>query len=127
MGGSCAYPVLADLANDKNFHGTIICSVVPRLFVAPPGSPPMDHAEKAVRRSHTQTLAQRASQYLAMPLEEHVAFLKQEELTLDESAKTSADSESSLCPRIAAASAVFWNFGSRTSRAHDRGMRPTGQ
>jgi hypothetical protein len=83
MGGSCAYPVLADLANDKSFHGTIICSVVPRLFVAPPGTPPTNHAEKVVRRSHTQTLAQRASQYLAMPLEEHVAFLKQEELSLD--------------------------------------------
>ena len=84
MGGSCAYPVLADLANDKTFHGTVICSVVPRLFVAPPGAPPMDRAEKAVRRSHNQTLAQRASQYLAMPLEEHVAFLKQEELSLDD-------------------------------------------
>jgi hypothetical protein len=84
MGGGCAYPVLADLANDENFHGTIICSVVPRLFVAPPGSPPMERAEKAVRRSHTQTPAQRVSQYLAMPLEEHVAFLKQEELTLDD-------------------------------------------
>jgi hypothetical protein len=83
MGGGCAYPVLADLASDKNFHGTVICSVVPRLFVAPPGSPPMERAEKAVRRSHTQTLAQRASQYLDMPLEEHVAFLKPEELTLD--------------------------------------------
>jgi hypothetical protein len=84
MGGSCAYPVLADLANDENFHGTIICSVVPRLFFAPPGAPPMERGEKAVRRWHTQTPAQRASQYLAMPLEEHVAFLKQEELTLDE-------------------------------------------
>jgi hypothetical protein len=84
MGGSCAYPVLADLCHDENFHGTIICSVVPRLFVAPPGTPPMERAEKAVRRSHNQTLAQRASQYLAMPLEEHVAFLKQEELTLDD-------------------------------------------
>ena len=84
MGGSCAYPVLADLANDENFHGTIICSVVPRMFVAPPGTPPMERGEKAVRRSHTQTLAQRASQYLAMPLEEHVAFLKQEDLTLDD-------------------------------------------
>src|SRR5436190_15237803 len=84
MGGSCAYPVLADLANDENFHGTIICSVVPRLFVAPAGTPPMDRTEKAVRRSHTQTPAQRVSQYLAMPLEEHVAFLKQEELTLEE-------------------------------------------
>jgi len=84
MGGSCAYPVLADLANDESFHGTIICSVVPRMFVAPPGTPPMERGEKAVRRSHTQTLAQRASQYLAMPLEEHVAFLKQEDLTLDD-------------------------------------------
>jgi hypothetical protein len=84
MGGSCAYPVLADLADDKTFHGTIICSFVPRLFFAPPGTPPMERGEKAVRRSHTQTPAQRGSQYLAMPLEEHVAFLKQQELTLDE-------------------------------------------
>ena len=82
--GSCAYPVLADLTNDETFHGTIICSFTPRLFMAPPGSPPMERAEKNVRRSRTQTPAQRASQYLAMPLEEHVAFLKQQELTLDE-------------------------------------------
>jgi hypothetical protein len=84
MGGGCPYPVLADLAHDENFHGTIVCSVVPRLFVAPPGTPPMEIAEKAVRRSRTQTPAQRASQYLVMPLEERVAFLKQEELTLDD-------------------------------------------
>jgi hypothetical protein len=84
LAGSCAYPVLVNLANDESFHGTIICSVVPSLFLAPPGSPPMDRSEKAVRRSHTQTPAQRASQHLAMPLEEHVAFLKQEDLTLDQ-------------------------------------------
>jgi hypothetical protein len=84
MGGGCGYPVLADLADDKTFHGTIICSFVPRIFFAPPGTPPMERGEKAVRRSQTQTPAQRASQYLAMPLEEHVAFLKQEELTLDD-------------------------------------------
>jgi hypothetical protein len=84
MGGGCAYPVLADLANDENFHGTIICSLLPRLFFAPPGTPPMERGEKAVRRWHTQTPAQRASQYLAMPLEEHVAFLKQKELTLED-------------------------------------------
>jgi transposase len=82
--GSCAYPVLADLANDERFHGTIICSILPRLFFAPPGSPPMERSEKAVRRYHTQTLAQRVSQSLAMPLEEHVAFLKQQDLTLEE-------------------------------------------
>jgi hypothetical protein len=84
MPGACGYPVLADLAKDETFHGTIICSVVPGLFFAPPGTPPMERGEKAVRRFHAQTLAQRASQYLAMPLEEHVAFLKQEELTLDD-------------------------------------------
>src|SRR5438128_902901 len=84
MGGGCGYPVLADLAKDESFHGTIICSVVPRLFFAPPGTPPMERGEKAVRRFHSQTPAQRVSQYLAFPLEEHVAFLKQEELTLDD-------------------------------------------
>src|SRR2546430_22961 len=79
MGGRCAYQVLADLANDENFHGTIICRVVPRLFVAPPGTPPMARAGTAVRRFHTQTLAPRAIKYLAMPLEEHVAVLEREE------------------------------------------------
>jgi len=82
--GSCPYPVLADLADDKTFHGTIICSFTPRLFMAPPGSPPMERAEKNVRRSRTQTPAQRVSQYLAMPLEERIAFLKQQDLTLEE-------------------------------------------
>src|SRR5438128_1604094 len=84
MGGGCGYPVLADLANDKTFHGTIICSMVPRSFFAPPETPPMERGRKVVKRFHNQTPAQRASEYLAMPLEEHVAFLKQEELTLDD-------------------------------------------
>ena len=83
-GGMCGYPVLADLVNDNNFHGTIICSIVPRIFFAPPGTPPFERGEKVVKRFHSQTPAQRASQYLAFPLEEHVAFLKQEELTLDD-------------------------------------------
>ena len=83
-GGMCGFPVLVDLANDENFHGTIICSIVPHIFFAPPGTPPMERGEKAVKRFHSQTPAQRASQYLAFPLEEHVAFLKQEELTLDD-------------------------------------------
>ncbi len=44
MAGSTVLPALADLADDKNFHGTIICSVVPYLFFAPPGTPPMERA-----------------------------------------------------------------------------------
>jgi hypothetical protein len=80
--GSCAYPVLADLANDQHFHGTIILSIVPRLYFAPPGVPPMETSEKAVQRYHGQTLAQRASHELSIPLERSFAFLKQEELDL---------------------------------------------
>ena len=80
--GSTAYPVLADLINEKSFHGTIICSVVPRLFFAPPGSPPMNRSEKAVRRAHDQTYAQRASHHLGVYLEQWFAFMKQEDLTL---------------------------------------------
>jgi len=84
MGGGCAYPTLDDLTKDETFHGTIICSVVPALFFAPTSSPPFVDTEKMVQRSHSQTPAQRAGQYLAFPLEEHVAFLKQEDLTLSD-------------------------------------------
>jgi hypothetical protein len=84
VAGSCAFPVFTDLANDVKFHGTIICSMVPRLFFAPPGTPPYETGEKVVRRFHNQTPAQRASERLAMPLEEHVAFLKKDELDLAE-------------------------------------------
>jgi hypothetical protein len=81
--GSCAYPVLADLANDERFHGTIICSIVPGMFFAP-GGPPVQNSEKALKRYRDQTLAQRASHHLGMFLEERVAFLKQEDLTLEQ-------------------------------------------
>jgi len=83
LAGSCAYPVLEDLTKDQHFHGVIICSLVPRLYLAPPGSPPYDRSQKAVQRFHGQTWAQRASHELSVPLERSFAFLKQEELTLD--------------------------------------------
>ena len=81
IAGSCAYPMLANLADDESFHGTIICSVVPGMFLAP-GGPLIETSEKALKRHRNQTLAQRASHHLGMFLEEHVAFLKQEDLTL---------------------------------------------
>ena len=83
LAGGCAYPVLADLANDERFHGTVICSVVPGLFFAPPGSFPVERGEKAVQRFHGQTLAQRISHEVSMPLERSLAFLKQDDLTLE--------------------------------------------
>jgi len=82
-GGMCGFPVLDDLAKDESFHGTIICSIVPGLFFAPPGTPPFERGEKAVKRFHSQTPAQRVSEYLAMPLEEHVAYLKPDDLSLE--------------------------------------------
>src|SRR5260370_29894105 len=69
-GGMCGFPVLQDLANDKNFHGPIICSIVPGIFFAPPGTPPFERGTKVVNRFPNQTPAQRVSEYLAMPLEE---------------------------------------------------------
>jgi len=80
--GSCAYPIFADLANDESFHGTIICSIVPGMFFAP-GGPLLETSEKALNRFHKQTPAQRLSHHFGMFLEERVAFLKQEDLTLD--------------------------------------------
>ena len=82
IAGSTVWPVLSDLADDENFHGTIICSFVPGLFFAPPDSPPMQVSKTYVKRFHNQTPAQRAGEYLAMPLEERVAFLKSDDLSL---------------------------------------------
>jgi hypothetical protein len=81
--GSCAFPVLDELVNDERFHGTIICSIVPGMFFAP-GGPLLETSEKALKRYRNQTLAQRASHHLGMFLEEHIAFLKQEDLTLEQ-------------------------------------------
>jgi hypothetical protein len=99
--GGCAFPCSRSLANDETFHGTIICSIVPLMFFAP-GGPLVENAEKAVKRYHTQTLAQRASQFLAIPLEEHVAFLKQEELDTKGNPEAVADPKSTRSARAAA-------------------------
>jgi hypothetical protein len=83
LAGSCPFSVLQDLANDEHFHGAIICSIVPLLYLAPPGSPPVDRSDKAVQRYHGQTWAQRVSHEISIPLELSFAFLKQDDLTLD--------------------------------------------
>ena len=80
--GSCAYPVLADFAADESFHGTIICSLVPGMFLAP-GGPLMETSERALKRYRTWTLSQRTGHQLGMLLEEQLACLKAEDLTLE--------------------------------------------
>jgi len=79
--GSCAYPVLADLAADESFRGTVICGMVPRMFFAP-GGPLVEASEKALKRYRSWTPAQRVSHQLGMLLEERIAFLKERDLTL---------------------------------------------
>lgn len=99
MGGGCAYPVLADLAADQNFKGTVVCSVLPALFMAPMGFP-VEVAEKAVKRYHHQTVAQRMSFYLTGPLENTFAFMKDGELTLGDLLKRLPikNRDGALCP-----------------------------
>ncbi|MFI5336870.1 MAG: hypothetical protein ACHQ5A_08805, partial [Opitutales bacterium] len=79
--GSCAYPILANLADDETFHGTVICSLLPAIYLAP-GGPPVANSEKALKRYRTRTVAQRASNGIGLWLEERIAFLKEEDLTL---------------------------------------------
>src|SRR5262249_42444375 len=76
MAGSTVWLLLSYLWEKNIFHGTIICVVFLFLFFAPGAPPPMERAEKGVKRFRNQTPAQRFSEYLAMPLEEYVAFLK---------------------------------------------------
>jgi len=79
--GSCTFPVLQNLADDETFHGTVIASIVPLMWLAPPPSPPYQNSVKAINRYQTRTAAHRASNRIAMLLEEHIAFLKQDDLT----------------------------------------------
>ena len=87
LAGSSPFPVLADLAADRNFHGTVILDIVPAMFLAPAGSPPMAVSQKALRRRDEWNLAQKWSHRLGQLLEERVAFLKQEDLTLGQMLK----------------------------------------
>jgi len=68
-------PFWADLAERQNFsRHDYLQFRAPLGFLPRRAHPPWERGEKAVRRSHTQTPAQGVSEYLAMPLEERVAF-----------------------------------------------------
>ncbi len=86
LAGSCAYPMLADFANDQSFHGTVICSIVPLMFFAP-GGPLLQNSADALKSYHHGTWAQRSGNELGIRLEEHIAFLRLEDLTLEEMLK----------------------------------------
>ena len=82
--GSCAYPVLENLANDESFHGTVISSLIPLIWLAPPPAPPYQNSLKALKRYHNRNAAQRLSHHLGMFPEEHLAFMRNEDPTLEQ-------------------------------------------
>lgn len=79
--GSSPFPILADLAADESFRGTVVLDVVPAMYLAPAG-PPVEASQKALRRYHHWNYSQRWGHQLGKVLEQQVAFLKQEDLTL---------------------------------------------
>ncbi|HUG12255.1 MAG TPA: hypothetical protein VMM36_14655 [Opitutaceae bacterium] len=81
IAGSGAYPILDDLANDESFKGDVIISLVPAMFMTPGGY--LEQASRdALKRYKSRGPAQRFSHHIAMFLEERIAFLQQEDLTL---------------------------------------------
>lgn len=81
IAGSGAYPILADLAADESFRGDVILSLVPAMYLAPAG-PLVQASEDALQRWRSRTPSDRFSHHVAMWLEERIAFLQQEDLTL---------------------------------------------
>jgi len=82
--GSCAYPMLENLADDASFHGTVIASLLPGIWMAPPPAPPYKNSVRALDRYRQRTVAHRTGHHLGMFLEEHLAFMKQDDLTLEQ-------------------------------------------
>lgn len=80
--GSCAYPIFENLANDESFRGTVIVSIIPGMWFAPPPAPPYQNSLTALKRYQTRTVAHRAGHHLGMFLEERFAFMKQDDLVL---------------------------------------------
>ena len=74
LAGSSPFPVLADLAADPSFRGTVILDIVPAMFLAPAGSPPMEVSQKALRRTRDWNHAQKWSHALGLVLEEDLTL-----------------------------------------------------
>lgn len=81
--GTNPLPYLEDLANDPAFSGTVIAGVVPALWFVP-GGPPVKTPTGNISRYEHWSLAQRSGFYLGLVLENHLAFMQQEDLTLNQ-------------------------------------------
>ena len=79
--GSNPLIILEDLAQDQSYAGTTIVGIVPALITAAAG-PPVSMPTKFVAHYHQWSVANRMELPLAMWLDEHFAFINQEDLTL---------------------------------------------
>lgn len=80
--GSTPIIILEHLAEDESFVGTVLCGIVPGLYFVPQG-PPVEWAKNAVRRYEQWAPSQRSGNWLGVQLEKRLAFIQQEDLTLN--------------------------------------------
>jgi hypothetical protein len=74
---------LEDLADHPDFKGTVIVGVVPGLFFAP-GGPPVESAKNHLKYYREWSPTRRVGHHLGMFLERQLAFIQQEDLTLNQ-------------------------------------------
>jgi hypothetical protein len=81
--GSNPLVILEDLARDPSYAGTTIVGVVPALIAAAAG-PPVSSPTKFVVHYHQWSVANRMELPLVLWLDEHFAFINQDDLTLSQ-------------------------------------------
>jgi hypothetical protein len=81
--GSNPLPYLEDFASSPKFSGTVIVGVVPYLYFAP-GGPPVKNPLGYLDRYRNWSPSQRMGHHLGVLLERRLAFLQQEDLTLNQ-------------------------------------------
>jgi hypothetical protein len=74
---------LEDLANHPEFKGTVIVGVVPGLFFAP-GGPPVKSPKNHLKYYREWSPTQRVGHHLGMFLERRLAFIQEDDLTLNQ-------------------------------------------
>lgn len=80
--GTSPRPLLADLANDPNFHRTVLVGVTEGLFFTPTGSFPERQARKCVAFYPTWSMAQQSGFAVGRLLESRLLFLDEEQFSL---------------------------------------------
>jgi len=82
MVGTAPRPLLADLAQDVQFKGTVLMGVTEGLFFAPDRSPPDERARKSVAFYSKWSLAQQAGFVINRELESRLLFLDEDLFSL---------------------------------------------